>query len=184
MRLLALDLGTKTGWALLDNDGSVRSGTWTLGTDKELAQAKAMKLDRCCDFRPSRLFDRINELKPELIYFEDVQFASTQLQAQLWGSLRGIVTLFFPAAKIRAVPVGTLKKFATGKGNALKPAMAAALEKAPGFFMGVTRRGKPQLFKTPTLVDVITAAQQAIPVDDNEVDAIHLLNFARKELNV
>jgi hypothetical protein len=130
LKILALDLGTKTGWALLKN-GAVSSGTWLLANEKELRSQKKANLDRCCDMRPSQLQARVIQVGDvDWIYFEDVQFLSSQLQAQLWASLRCIVTLFYPKIKLRAVPVGTLKKFATGKGNADKAAMMAAI---PGF---------------------------------------------------
>jgi len=58
-----------------------------------------------------------------------------------WGELRGV--------PYQGVPVGTIKKFLTGKGNANKDAMIAAAQ-ARGFS----------------------------PADDNEADAIAILLWA------
>lgn len=168
-KVLALDLGTKTGWALQMPTGERLSGTKLLLTPKEQKEQKAKGLDRCCDSRPVRLWEFIRLNAPDLIAFEDVQFMSTQMQAQLWGSLRGVVQTFYPERKILAVPVGTLKKFATGSGAAKKWQMAAGLALA-----------EPRLWKLDgsgekTRVFNVAANRDA---DDNEVDAVHLLRYA------
>lgn len=158
MKVLALDLGTKTGWALY-NDGVVFSGTWTLATPKEIKQMRADELDRCCDLRFKRLTEYLQKHLPvDYIYFEDVQFLTTQLQAQLWAGLRTAVVLLYPQMKIKAVPVGTLKKFATGNGAAKKEQMAAFLQSKTG----LSPDGR----------------------DDNEIDALHLLWLARNNLKL
>lgn len=168
MRILALDLGTHTGWALLDGEVTT-SGTWHLAKPAEVTKQKADGLDRCCDMRPARLLKHIESMGPlSLIAFEDVQFLSTQLQAQLWASLRAIVTLQYPAVKLLAVPVGTLKKAATGFGNAKKEHMAAALIKSA-----------PETYKPHASGKVLKPDGSL--ADDNEVDAIHLLSYARNK---
>jgi len=164
MRTLALDLGTRTGWALhsqaddMDNSPIFESGTWVLATPKEITtQAKADK-SRCCDVRFQRLQDYITALGfVDEIVFEDVEFSTYTYQTQLWAGFRTVVSLRYlrQCPKITAVPVGTLKKFATGRGNADKKAMAIALDRALPYFK--TRSPAP---------------------DDNEVDAIHLLRYA------
>lgn len=154
MNVLALDLGTKTGWALL-KDGVVTRGTWKLATPKEITQQRLDNLDRCCDIRFARLQAYINGLGPlDWCAFEDVQFSVSTGQTQLWASFRAVVTLMHPRVKLEAVPVGTLKKFGSGKGNATKEEMAASL---PGGCEGL---------------------------DDNAVDAAHLLNYMRQKLGV
>jgi crossover junction endodeoxyribonuclease RuvC len=153
MRILAIDLGTKTGWALWE-DGVTTSGTWVLAKAKEITELRAKDLDRCCDFRASRLRQHILSVNPNWIYFEDVQFATSLLQVQLWSSLRAMVWLSAnETARVKAVDVGTLKKFATGKGNADKPHMLEA---------------------------AILKGFKSIGADDNEVDAWHLLQYALK----
>jgi hypothetical protein len=68
--------------------------------------------------------------------------------------------IFVP--RLVAIPVGTLKKFAAGRGNADKTAMEQALRS-----------------------DKYYAAKVAqTMVDDNEVDALHLLRYAIKQENI
>lgn len=135
MRILALDLGTKTGYAT-NVGGTFKCGTWKLATPKEVAAWGESRLTRRGDPRICRLRDHIQELEqPDIIVFEDVQFSSTTMQTQLWSSLRAVVWMFSCAeckTIIEAVPVGTLKKFATGNGTADKEAMMASLVRRVG----------------------------------------------------
>lgn len=154
-------------------NGVESSGTWLLATEKELKAAKLQRLDRRNDLRITRLFDRIRDLRAHLpfdwVFFEDCQFLSTQLQSQLWASLRAAVWLHGrDGLQIDCVPVGTLKKFATGNGAATKDMMAHAL--------GCT------VFKTGVKTRPYRFELQGRDIDDNEVDAIHLLNFAKQKL--
>lgn len=130
MKILALDLGTDTGYVAGDTERSTMiMGTWKLATAKEVREWGKQRLTRRRDPRPRRLCDQILSLKwmPDLIVFEDVQFASSTYQTQLWASLRtGVWTCFGDAVNFDCVPVGTLKKFATGNGKADKEDMAAS----------------------------------------------------------
>jgi hypothetical protein len=160
MRILALDLGTKTGWALRQDGGTTLSGTWVLATKEEVRQQRLDVLHRCCDVRFARLKALVDGLRPlNHCYFEDVEFSSSTQQTQLWASFRAVVVMMYPGVNIHAVPVGTLKKFATGKGNADKDAMRAAM-----------------LPHQP--------ASLVAGMDDNEIDARHLLRLALSELKL
>lgn len=175
MRVLALDLGTKTGWAIADDDLLV-SGTWTLVTD---AKRKENIHFGKVDSRFATLQNNILGAGPfGAIFYEDVQFCKTQLQAQLWGGLRAVVSLQeVGKTVIRGIPVGTLKKFATGKGNATKSQMAQAL-----YTVGVGHfEGAPE--KMIKAGKFLVERSNQRPVDDNEVDAIHLLRYGLKQLN-
>jgi hypothetical protein len=101
------------------------------------------------------------------VFFEDVMFSSSTAQTQLWSSLRGAIMLAAckPWCAVHAIPVGTLKKFATGKGNATKEEMLSAFVYCNPFS------------------DVLFEKPAGYAMDDNEVDALHLLNLARKELS-
>jgi hypothetical protein len=174
LNILALDLGTHTGYATLI-DGVEAGGTWLLATDKELKAQKKLRLDRRNDMRISALFDRIRSLRDrthfDWVFFEDVQFLSTQLQAQLWASLRAAVWMHGrDGLQMDCVPTGTLKLFGAKHGGATKEMMAAALgcELIP-----TGLKTKPYKF--------IFRGQE---IDDNEVDARHLLNFARHKLKI
>ena len=144
--ILALDLGTTTGWALRGQDGGITSGTVT--------------------FRPSRFegggmrYLRFRGWLGELagltgglarIAFEEVRSHAGTDAAHLYGGFLAHLSAWCEERGVayEGVPVGTIKRFATGRGNADKAAMIAAV-RARGF----------------------------APADDNEADAIALLLWA------
>lgn len=135
MNILALDLGTKTGWSWRTEQNLSR-GTWQLATPKEIKEWGITRMTRRCDPRVERLAEN---LKPfvstaDLVVFEDVQFSSFTMQCQLWASLRTVVWMKFgdSGTFIDCVPVSTLKKFATGHGGATKEMMREAAYKIVG----------------------------------------------------
>ena len=144
--ILALDLGSTTGWALRGRDGSITSGTMT--------------------FRPSRFegggmrylrfrawLDEIAKLGGPIdrIAFEEVRRHVSTDSSHVYGGLLATLTAWAEQNVIpyQGVPVGTIKRFATGKGNAGKDAVIAAMQ-ARGFH----------------------------PADDNEADALAILLWA------
>ncbi len=157
MRILAVDLGTKTGLAW--NFGHwPQASTLKLATPEEVKKWTRERWDRRCDPRIYRLHRFLaDSVLPDLVVFEDVQFQTYTKQTQLWSSLRTALWLAFDKrAVIECVPVTVLKKFATGSGAADKAAMRKALfTQYP-----VTR---PDL-------------------DDNAVDALWILKWAEKNL--
>jgi len=164
-RILALDLGTKTGfaynWACAGVDKSVLfpapACTFTLATDREITAWGKNRLARRCDPRVRRLFNILSGMdKPDMVVFEDVQFASYTYQVQLWSSLRAAVWLAFVGGNIECVPVGTLKIWATGCGSATKDQMKRAMF-TRGLYLGRE-------------------------LDDNAIDALWLLNWAEHNL--
>jgi Holliday junction resolvasome RuvABC endonuclease subunit len=128
MKTLSIDLGTKTGYAYWENDELKTCGTELLIKPKEVTLNRKAGIDRSKDPRVFRLHQFVRQFKPDEVVFEDVLFASTQMQAQMWSSLRAALWTALPDARFYAVPVQTLKVFATGKGNAQKEDMARALE--------------------------------------------------------
>ena len=144
--ILALDLGTTTGWALRGYDGLITSGTTSFKSGRY--DGGGMRYLRFTGWLTE--IDRLSG-PIEAIWFEEVRrHAGTDaahvyggLMASLtsWGELRGV--------PYEGVPVGTIKKYATGRGNADKQAMIAAA-RARGFS----------------------------PADDNEADAIAILLWA------
>lgn len=154
---IALDLGTKTGYAM--TCGMVlAAGTWVLASPLIVKADAATRMDRRLDSRIPLLYKTlvgVHQTRPlDWIFFEDVQFSSTTKQTQLWSSLRAAVWLFAHNhnVKIECCPVGTLKKFATGYGGATKEQMA----KSALLHHGEWLKDLPKL-------------------DDNAIDAIHLL---------
>lgn len=133
MTIIALDLGTHTGWALLDKELS--AGTKILASSKEVTAWGKSRLTRRNDPRIQRLFDFLQELvvkyAPSMALFEDVEFSTYTKQTQLWASFRAALWLVCSANNIpvECVPVTTLKKFATGHGGATKEMMMDALFK-------------------------------------------------------
>lgn len=139
MRMLALDLGSTTGFAWTQPSGNPMISSYTWATPKELSDAKARRLDRRGDIRVIRFYDWMTDLhnasKFDAVVFEDVEFQTYRMQTQLWSSFRAAVWLAFPNTLIECVPVSTLKKFATGSGAADKLAMEVALQRQhPGLW--------------------------------------------------
>ena len=146
--ILALDLGTHTGWALRQLDDTITSGT--------------------ADFQPHRFegggmrYLRFKRWLSELltggdisaVYFEEVRRHAGVDAAHAYGGFLAHLTAWCEHHEIpyQGVQVGTIKKHATGKGNAGKDAMIAAA-RARGFD----------------------------PQDDNEADALALLAWAIEE---
>lgn len=153
MNVLALDLGTHTG-ACWNLGQELQCETWILATAKEIRQWGKERTTRTRDPRVERLCSKVSELPEfDVIIFEDVQFASYTKQVQLWSALRSAVWLCGKAKFYECVPVQTLKKFATGAGNATKEMMIAA----------VPHKGEK-------------------PLDDNAADAYHLWSYAHTNL--
>ena len=123
MNILGLDLGTQTGYCYNVGD-TLSLGTWTLATDAEIKRWGQTRQRRTDDPRIARLCDKLDSLDAfDVVIFEDVEFASSTFQVQLWASLRASVWLCAKRTAIQCVPVGTLKLFATGDGHAGKPKM-------------------------------------------------------------
>ena len=144
--ILAIDLGSTTGWAIRNGRCRILHGT--------------------AEFRPTRFegggmrylrfgnwLDQTLEVTGgiDAVYFEEVRRHIGTDAAHVFGGLLATLTSWCEGHGIpyQGVPVGTIKRFATGKGNADKKAMIAA----------VRERG----FE---------------PADDNEADAIAILLWA------
>lgn len=181
---LALDLGTNCGFSL-QTDQFSQTGTWILATPKEMLQARKEGWERRLDPRFRQLLDLITNIvsryEVRRIIFEDVIFMSSQAQAQLWASLRAaiwsasIICWNRQTGKeidVQAIPVGTLKKFATGNGGADKNEMAEALAKLDRTLSMKVENVKGKF------VNVLTKSDGHV-MDDNEVDAIWLSRYAK-----
>jgi Holliday junction resolvasome RuvABC endonuclease subunit len=178
---LTLDIGTRTGWAIIKTADNSKitdhklllSGTWLLADHKSLQAQRMAGYERTNDVRYAQLSANLEGhvqcYSIMRIVFEDVQFCRSQMQAQLWASLRAAIWAIaqqYGMMQIEAVPVGTLKKFATGSGSADKLEMAKALSNYyPGSKI-VERDG-----------DVILCQEDGTMMDDNEVDAIWLARY-------
>ncbi|MBI1207408.1 MAG: hypothetical protein GC191_08975 [Azospirillum sp.] len=142
--ILALDLGSRMGWAIRAS-GRITSGT--------------------IEFKPARFegggmrYLRFRRWLEEIfvtagvgeVRFEEVRSHAGVDAAHAYGGFLASLTDWCEANHVpySGVPVGTIKRHATGKGNAGKAAMIDAM----------TRRGH-------------------LPGDDNEADALAILHWA------
>jgi hypothetical protein len=143
--LIALDLGTSTGIATTTivpgAPSSLKLETVELATQADLRRYKKSgpkEVMRNCDPRARTLcVTLVNKIKnlpgPIWIAFEDVRFAKSLAQAQLWASLRGVLwALPVDLGRYFSVNTASLKKFAGAKGTS-KAAMEAAFRKRFGY---------------------------------------------------
>lgn len=138
--LIALDLGTKTGWATVI-DGVLNHGMQSFQNSRFSGGGmRFLKFRKFLEDLP----------KPSQVVYEEVRRHRGTDAAHVYGGMQATLTAWCEENNIpyEAVPVGTIKKFWTGKGNASKDLMIS--------------EGKKKGFN----VD-----------DDNEMDAIALLNY-------
>ena len=121
--ILALDLGQKTGWAVRASDSAIASGTVEL---RPRFEGGGMVLLR---FRA--WLQEVDETAGGVcaVYFEEVRFHRGVTAAQVHGGFLAHLTAWAEMFKIpyRGVPVGTIKRHVTGRGNADKDAVIAAV---------------------------------------------------------
>ena len=144
--ILALDLGTTSGWALRDRTGRITSGSQSFKPQR--FEGGGMRY-----LRFKRWLTEVKQSADGLdaVYFEEVRRHAGVDAAHAYGGFMGQLTAWCEHHGIpyQGVPVGTIKKHATGKGNASKDEMMAAM-RARGY----------------------------LPTDDNEADALALLHWA------
>lgn len=148
MNILALDCATRLGWATLDRTGSVQSGLQVF--DLRRGESAGMRW-----LRFTAWLHQMHELDHfNVIAYEQAHHRGGAATAVGVG-FTTCIDQFAAHAKIETMPVhtATIKKHATGRGNADKQAMIAA---ARGRGWSVT--------------------------DDNVADALFILDFARREL--
>ena len=163
MNILALDLGSKSGWAYL-KDGQLESGVQTF--DVKRGESPGMRYLRFNEWMDEVLRHRIYEPskivhvllpKPTLVVYEQTHQrggAATEVAAGFATRVQEFCARFPTLLEHAAVHSRTLKKWATGKGNCGKPEMiAAARKRYPG-------------------IEII---------DDNHADALLLLAWAQDE---
>lgn len=123
--ILALDLGTTTGWAARPLNGPVVHGWASFKPGRfEGGGMRYLRFKRWLSEIKATLGD-VNE-----VYFEEVRRHSSTDAAHVYGGLMATLTSWCESQNIgySGIPVGTIKKHATGKGNAGKPEMLAAMQ--------------------------------------------------------
>ncbi len=120
MRILALDLGTRTGYAVGCSSSMAYCGTLDLRPRR--FEGGGMRYLR---FR-HQLADLLDGV--HLVAFEEVRRHLGTDAAHVYGGLVAVLTEECERREIpyEAVPVGTIKRHATGRGNADKAAMLDA----------------------------------------------------------
>lgn len=130
-QLLALDLGTQTGWAC-GPKGVVTQLPPTYGT-----QSFALGRFDGGGMRFLRFERWLDEMLYDVghVVYEEVRRHMGTDAAHVYGGLQAILTKMCEDRGIpyESIPVATIKKFATGKGNANKDLMIAAM-RGRGYF--------------------------------------------------
>jgi Holliday junction resolvasome RuvABC endonuclease subunit len=133
MKILGIDLATKTGWCLLTANGA--EGTDSVGGTWNMTK-KAN--DNHCSL-VTKFYSCLNSLsehhKIDFVGWERVDFAKFVMAHAIHNQLLGVLKLWCATHSIplEPVPVGTLKKFATKSGKASKEEMLhAAMLRWPG----------------------------------------------------
>lgn len=147
--ILALDPATHTGWA----HSAGESGVWDLSIRRD--ESSGMRLIRL----HNKLRDVFKTHGIDVIVFEAARHAAPKMQGALvvQAEIQGVIKSFGENYGIEyaGYSPATIKKHATGKGNASKG-------------------------------DMIKAAQEKFRdkfvIDDDEADALHLLDYARELL--
>ncbi len=152
--ILALDLGTNTGWALLQqtdpkSNYQVFSGTVSFKHDR--FQGGGMRFLRFHNW-----LDEINQRSGGVtaVYFEEVRRHLGVDAAHVYGGFLATLTAWCEDHQLpyQGVPVSHIKRHVTGKGNASKQEVINGV-KAIGYF----------------------------PKDDNEADALALVEWVRSQ---
>ena len=124
MAVLALDLGTSTGWAIRADDGLIHSGVQSFRPGRY--DGGGMRY-----LRFSNWLGEIDRLSGpfERVHFEEVRRHAGTDAAHVYGGLMATLTHWCELREVpyAGTPVGTIKRHATGKGNAPKEAMIAAV---------------------------------------------------------
>lgn len=146
LTILAIDLGTTTGWAVRARDHQIAHGFVSFKPQR--FEGGGMRF-----LRFKRWLSEIHTMTNDIhaVYFEEVRRHAGVDAAHVYGGLMATLTSWCEHRNIpyQGVPVGTIKKHATGKGNAGKGDVIASMR----------AKGHPV-------------------TDDNEADALALLHWA------
>lgn len=123
--ILALDLGTTTGWACRPLDGSICHGWASFKTSR--FEGGGMRYLRFKQWL-SQTKGTVGEINA--IYFEEVRRHASTDAAHVYGGLMATLTAWCEHHRIpyQGVPVGTIKSHIAGKGNASKADVIEAVQ--------------------------------------------------------
>lgn len=148
--LIALDLGSSLGWARRRTEGDT-----TIAYGSEMLKPSRWESIGFVGIRFKQTLERLRADRPCVVLFEEVRRHLGTDAAHAYGRFHGWLCEWCDTHGVayRSVPVSDIKKFATGKGNANKEAMIAAMVK----------RGYA-------------------PANDDEADALALLHWGLENL--
>ncbi|NBT83143.1 MAG: hypothetical protein EBT56_16445 [Betaproteobacteria bacterium] len=155
--ILALDLGTTTGWALSLPDHSFTHGFVSFKPQRfEGGGMRYLRFRRWLDEVLATTAPSSGVSGLDAVYFEEVRRHLGVDAAHAYGGFLATLTSWCEHQKIpyQGVPVGTIKRHVTGKGNAGKSEMVSAM-RARGYLVA----------------------------DDNEADALAVLVWALAQGN-
>ena len=120
MNILAIDIGTQTGWARSSRAGTIASGSESFAPRRMEAAGQ-----RWLKFRAFLNEQRVAGGEIHAVYYEDVKNHAGTLAAHVYGGFRACLAMWCAANNVplKPVGVGVVKKHWTGKGNADKAAM-------------------------------------------------------------
>jgi len=146
--ILALDLGSNTGWAIRHSNTTISSGVARFNSKRFEGGGMIYLRFKQWLTQIKNCADSTGTI--DAVYFEEVRRHAGTAAAHAYGGFMAHLTTWCEHHDIpyQGVPVGTIKKHITGKGNASKQEVVAAIQ-AKGFE----------------------------PEDDNEADALALLDF-------
>jgi Holliday junction resolvasome RuvABC endonuclease subunit len=129
--IVGIDPATSCGWAVLDRATGARvgSGCWDLSSRRH--EGGGMRYLRA----RAHLVELLDAHPIEAVGYEEVARHAGVSAAHVYGGIVAMVSSVCEERRIAYAgqPVGSVKKLATGKGNAGKEAMVeAALAKWPG----------------------------------------------------
>ncbi|MBB4267717.1 crossover junction endodeoxyribonuclease RuvC [Roseospira visakhapatnamensis] len=124
---LALDLGTKTGWAVSAHGRVAASGTQPFNTGR--FDGGGMRYLRFRHWLDEVLVRVGGELAA--VHFEEVRRHAATDAAHVYGGLLATLTAWCEERRIpyQGVPVGTWKRHIVGKGNASKDKVKAEVDR-------------------------------------------------------
>lgn len=123
MNILAIDIGTTTGWALCNRAGQVKGGSENFAPRKLEGPGARWLRFRSWLAETNAAAGEINA-----IYYERVLRHTAVQAAHVFGGFEAMLQAWCEANHVRlvGVPVPVIKKSWTGKGNADKVAMIQA----------------------------------------------------------
>ena len=155
MKILALDLSTRTGHACGRDRGAVTSGVWKLGGMKQHG------VGHCCSALAAALGDAIHREAPDLVIYESPLIPERQTRGDVARLLYGLCAVVEMVCLECGMPREACEE--------------ATADEARKLVLGRVMRGSSGWIK-----DAVTAwamSQGYSPYDDNEADALLLLRY-------